>query len=96
LLIKYYIFLYVAQLVFRALWANQLFARCFCNDLDCYYVWVYWKLFCGRRLQSLILIKFLIVIYKPLKEVSDVGSHNIVISSEHLSVVKCHTRGKSW
>ena len=41
------------------------------------------------------MIKFLIIIYKPLKEISGVGSHNIVICSEHLSVVKCHIHGKS-
>jgi len=41
------------------------------------------------------LIKFLIIIYKPFKETSDVGSHNTVICSEQLSVVKCHIRGKS-
>jgi len=37
----------------------------------------------------------LIIIYKPLKEISYVGSHNMVICSEHLSIVKCHIRGKS-
>lgn len=41
------------------------------------------------------MIKFPIIIYKPLKEISGVGSHNIVICSKHLSVVKCHIRGKS-
>ena len=43
----------------------------------------------------MILIKFLIIIYKPLNDISDVESHNIVICSEDLSVVICLIRGKS-